>query len=65
MAVRQPTHNVFYVKDVETGEGKGRGIWTKIGVAWTHQDGKGFDIKLDLIPYEPRMKLREYDEKIK
>lgn len=65
MAGHKPTYNVFYVKDVATGEGKEKGIWTKIGVAWTHQDGKGFDIKLDLIPYEPRIKLREYDENAK
>ena len=25
-------------------------IWTTIGAAWAHQDGKGFNVKLDYLP---------------
>ena len=44
----QPTHHVYFVKDQE-GEDK-KGIWTKIGAAWPHRDGKGFSVELELIP---------------
>ena len=39
------------------------GIWTKVGAAWAHKDGKGFDITLDMIPYNGRLKLREPRDK--
>ena len=36
-----------------TGAGK-RGrrkpSWTRIGAAWMHRDGKGFNVQLDLLP---------------
>lgn len=32
-----------------SGRGK-NAFWTRIGVAWKHDDGKGFSLKLDLVP---------------
>lgn len=29
---------------------RGKSRWTRIGAAWMHRDGKGFNIQLDLIP---------------
>ena len=46
----KPTHDVFYVKDL--GKDK-KGFWTKIGAAWQHREGTGFQMKLDLIPADP------------
>ena len=41
-----PTHRIYAVK--KTGGDKS--LWMQIGAAWANQDGKGFSIKLDLIP---------------
>lgn len=43
----KPTHEIFAVQD----RGKNRkSYWQKIGAAWANADGKGFSIKLDLLP---------------
>lgn len=31
----------------EKGE---KGFWTRIGAAWSHKDGEGFNLQLDLVP---------------
>jgi hypothetical protein len=45
---KRPTHRVFSVRKAN-GE---KSLWTQIGVAWPNQDGKGFNIKLYLIPVD-------------
>jgi len=52
---KKPTHAVFHV----TGkEDKAR--WTRMGAAWAHKDGKGFNLDLDMIPMKPgRFVIRE------
>ena len=44
---------------VETSKKKNR--WTRIGVAWTHQDGEGINIALDAIPVNGSIVLRKPD----
>jgi len=60
----QPTYHAYSVKDQE---GDKKGIWTKIGAAWPHQDGKGFNIELEFIPVSTggslKITLREPQEK--
>jgi hypothetical protein len=61
----QPTHNLYNVIDPEkdAGEDK-RGIWTRIGAAWPHGDGKGFSITLDIpmvVSTKTRLVLRVRD----
>ena len=48
----KPTHKVFFVQDINsTNEaGKTNPLWRQIGVAWSHRSGKGYQMKLDLIP---------------
>ena len=41
----RPTHTLFHV----TGEGDDTN-WTRIGAAWAHQDGKGFNLDVEMIP---------------
>ena len=41
----RPSHRVYAVR--KAGE---RNFWIEIGAAWPHGDGKGFSLKLDLIP---------------
>ena len=40
-ASKTPSHIVYHVRDREGGEP----IWTRIGAAWPHKDGKGFSLK--------------------
>ena len=42
----RPTHEVFAVKE---REGK-KSNWMKIGGAWSHSDGQGFNLRLDALP---------------
>jgi hypothetical protein len=42
---KRPTHRVYAV--TKNGD---KGFWTEIGAAWSHQDGKGFNVKLDYLP---------------
>ena len=42
----RPTHRVYAVKKI----GRDKSHWTEIGAAWAHQDGKGFNLKLDFLP---------------
>ena len=44
---KQPTHRVYAVTKAE---GANKGFWTTIGAVWAHQDGKGFNVKLDYLP---------------
>lgn len=58
-AARTPSHIAYQVRD---REGK-KGIWTRIGSAWPHADGQGFNIQLDAVPLDGRVSLRILSEK--
>ena len=54
---KKPTHKVFVVEERE-GEGKDEdAFWTRVGSAWPHKDGKGFNIVLSALPLKrpPRL----------
>ena len=40
---KSPSHIAYHVRDREGG----KGFWTRIGVAWAHADGKGFNVQLE------------------
>ncbi|MEZ6064129.1 MAG: hypothetical protein R3B90_00125 [Planctomycetaceae bacterium] len=40
-----------------------KGFWTRIGSAWAHADGSGFNIQLECIPLDGRITLRVASEK--
>jgi hypothetical protein len=50
----RPSHGVYVVE----GEGK-KAFWTKIGAAWQHDDGDGFNITLTAIPLNGRLVIRK------
>jgi hypothetical protein len=52
---KSPSHIAHHVRD--RGEGKDA-IWTRIGAAWAHADGKGFNVQIDLAPLDGRITLR-------
>ena len=51
---RTPSHIADQVRD---REGK-KGIWTRIGSAWAHADGNGFNIQIEAVPLDGRISLR-------
>ena len=54
-----PSHNVFTVEERGDDEDP---HWLKIGAAWRHKDGKGFNITLSALPPDARLVLREPSE---
>ena len=52
---KKPSHYVYTVRD--TGE-QSKDIWTKIGVAFSHNDAKGFSLILDALPLNGKISLR-------
>jgi hypothetical protein len=56
---KAPSYIAYHVRDSKTGDG----FWTRIGSAWTHADGKGFNIQVDVMPLDGRISLRIPTEK--
>jgi hypothetical protein len=60
-ASKLPTHIAYNVRDREGGES----FWTRIGGAWPHKDGNGFNIRLETAPLDGRITLRVASAKTK
>ena len=58
-ASKTPSHIAYHVKDGNSG----KGYWTRIGAAWAHADGNGFNIQIDVIPLDGQIKLRVASDK--
>ena len=56
---KTPTHAAYHVCDRKGGDA----IWTRIGSAWQHADGKGFNIQIETVPLDGRISLRVPSEK--
>lgn len=56
---KTPSHIAYHVRDREGG----KSFWTRIGVAFQHGDGKGFNIQLEVAPLDGRISLRVASEK--
>lgn len=50
----RPSHAVYVVE----GEGESA-YWTKIGAAWAHEDGDGFNLQLSCLPLTGRLVIRK------
>lgn len=50
----RPSHAVYVVE----GEGQDA-YWTRIGSAWAHSDGDGFNIQLSALPMNGRLTVRK------
>ena len=58
---KQPTHRAYFVK----GEGD-NAKWIELGAVWAHQDAKGFDVVLEVLPvggFQGRLTLRAIEPK--
>jgi hypothetical protein len=56
---KAPSHSVYHVRDRE-GQ---KGFWTRIGSAWAHADGNGFNLQIEVVPLDGRITLRVATEK--
>jgi hypothetical protein len=62
MSSERPSHRCFVAEDREGANGK-EAYWLKIGSAWPHKDGKGFNLQLSALPASGgRIVLREFTE---
>jgi hypothetical protein len=52
-AANVPSHGVYVVE----GEGDDA-YWTRVGAAWLHRDGQGFNVALSAVPLTGRLVLR-------
>jgi len=57
-ASKSPSHVVYQVRDREGG----KGFFTRIGAAWPHRDGKGFNVQIESVPLDGRLTLRVITE---
>jgi hypothetical protein len=53
----KPALIAYAVKDAVEEERKA--IWTRIGAAWAHENGRGYSIRLDALPLDGRIVLAE------
>ena len=56
---KSPSHVVYQVRDREGS----KGFFTRIGAAWPHKDGNGFNIQIESVPLDGRITLRVATEK--
>jgi len=53
---KKPTHGVYSIRAYQAGSEQ-RSEWTKLGVAWAHRGGKGFNIKLGCLPLDGELTI--------
>ncbi|ODA66579.1 hypothetical protein A7A08_02346 [Methyloligella halotolerans] len=58
---RGPSHIAYHVRD---GEGE-KSYFNRIGSAWPHKDGKGFNVQLDSLPVDGRITIRSAKDRVK
>ena len=56
---KQPTYIAYHVREGKNDES----FWTRIGAAFSHKDGKGLNLQIDLVPLDGRITLRVPSEK--
>lgn len=59
---KAPTHTAYHVHEYES-RGEKKSTWTRIGSAWAHSDGKGFNLQIECVPLDGRITLRVPDDK--
>jgi len=56
MNKNRPTFIAYSVKQLPNQ----KEVWREIGVAWKHQDRKGLTLKLDLMPIDGTIVIRQH-----
>ena len=56
-------YDAFTVKEYTNRSGEEKMVWTKIGRAWAHKNGGGYNLNIDALPVDGKIVLREpYDD---
>lgn len=55
---RKPDFIAYNVQESKDG----KGYFNRIGAAWQHRDGQGYDVQLESFPCDGRVTLRELRE---
>jgi hypothetical protein len=58
---KSPSHIAYQVRD---GAEEGTSHFNRIGAAFAHKDGQGFNLKLDSVPVDGRITLRTAKDRI-
>ena len=53
--LKRPFMLAYTVKPIEDGQNS---VWSKIGAAWAHKDGQGYEVRMDALPVDGRIVLR-------
>ena len=56
---KTPSHIAYHVKEGKSG----KDYWTRIGAAWAHKNGNGFNIQIEIVPLDGRITLLMASEK--
>lgn len=54
-SLKRPFMLAYTVKPIDDGRNS---VWSKIGAAWAHKDGEGYEIRMDAFPVDGRVVLR-------
>ena len=57
---KRPSHFAYQVRDSEDG----KSFFNKVGAAFAHKDGQGFNVLLDSVPVDGRVTLRTPQERL-
>jgi len=49
-----PALVAYHVREAK--DGKGKGFWTRIGAAWPHEDGEGFNVQIEMLPINGKIR---------
>ncbi len=55
----KPNYIAYNVQETK----QGKPVFNRVGAAWQHKDGQGYDIQLDSMPVNGRVTLRELRDK--
>ena len=53
--LKRPFMLAYSVKPIQDGR---KSVWSKIGAAWAHKDGEGYEVRMDAVPVDGRLVLR-------
>ena len=62
-ATENKRYNAYTVREFERN-GAAEHDWMRIGVAFPHKDGKGFDVMLQAVPVDGKVVLRLHEPKV-
>lgn len=54
-ALKRPFMLAYSVKPIDDGRNS---VWSKVGAAWAHKDGQGYEVRMDAYPVDGRIVLR-------